>query len=439
MWERIRRNPLCSILLCALALRLAAAGALQHRLDHVWQRQFLIEGDASGYWELAERMADGRPYEVHDPPRRVHRMPGFPAVLAVGIKIARWTGMEQRNFLIARLLLAGIGTIACGLVYLLGAELFDKTVGLWGAAITAITPTMIGFSLVLLGETLFAVTLLASLLAMARLISACSESAEKQSKQRIVWLSLAVGTAVALACYARPIWVLAAPIFACFDFVLSDRKRAALLRGMLIVSACAFALLPWTIRNWQVTGHVVPMTLWLGPSLYDGLNPQATGDSDMQFFDDEKLMARGMSEYEMNRHYTDKALRYALDHPAHSAELALIKLGRFWKPWPNAARFSNWPMRLAVAGFFLPLLILALRGWYVCRSRTWCWLLTVGPILYFSAIHMVFVGSLRYRLPAEYPLAVLAGVALAGLMAGRPKSKAVSDLQPESELPSSSS
>jgi hypothetical protein len=42
------------------------------------------------------------------------------------------------------------------------------------------------------------------------------------------------------------------------------------------------------------------------------------------------------------------------------------------------------------------------------RSDLWTIALTAGPILYFTLLHMVFVSSLRYRLPAEYPLLVLA-------------------------------
>ena len=47
------------------------------------------------------------------------------------------------------------------------------------------------------------------------------------------------------------------------------------------------------------------------------------------------------------------------------------------------------------------------------------WSLTLGPILYFSLIHMIFVSSLRYRLPAEYPLCVLSAVGLTSWFGNR--------------------
>ncbi|MEX2288193.1 MAG: glycosyltransferase family 39 protein [Planctomycetaceae bacterium] len=402
-----RHKRLLFILLGALVLRLGAAVALQSYLDHRLHRQFLIEGDANGYWELGERMAEGRAYELYEPPRRVLRMPGFPAILAASIKLADLIGLSERRMLVARCVLAIVGTVACGLVYLLGRELFDERVGLLSAAITAVLPVMIGFSVLILSETAFAACLVLSLLMMARLVKA--RRLERAAKPAIV-LAFAVGASVALACYMRPSWLPAAPLFALAYLMSASNKKTALCEATLVMLGLAVTMAPWAIRNHQVTGHWVLTTLWLGPSLYDGLNPDATGDSDLSFFDRDALMAGGMSEHDVNRHYTKLALQYAREHPRRAIELALAKFARFWKPWPNAAQFDHWAARLAVAVFFIPAMLLAAWGWWACRREPWKWLLTAGPVLFFSALHCLFVGSLRYRLPAEYPLAVLTAV-----------------------------
>ncbi|HEX6986148.1 MAG TPA: hypothetical protein VF170_12280, partial [Planctomycetaceae bacterium] len=70
MFAALRRHPLSAILAAALLLRLAAAVGVQVYLDREG-RDFLIPGDAEGYWMLAGRIAAGEEYAVYDPPRRV--------------------------------------------------------------------------------------------------------------------------------------------------------------------------------------------------------------------------------------------------------------------------------------------------------------------------------------------------------------------------------
>jgi hypothetical protein len=178
-----------------------------------------------------------------------------------------------------------------------------------------------------------------------------------------------------------------------------------------MLAALFGALLPWAWRNHSVCGHWVLTTLWSGPSLYDGLNPDANGDSNMDFFDRDNLMAK-MTEWDVDQHYKAAAWKYARENPGHAVELTFRKVWRYWKPWPSAQEFGGLWKGLLVAGFFVPLCVLAGRGGWLSRHQPWSWLLTLGPILYFAAIHAVFVGSLRYRLPAEYPLCVLAAVGL---------------------------
>src|SRR5688572_15852593 len=112
------RHPLWPILAAALALRLVAAVGVQAHLDRTG-RDFLIPGDAEGYWFLAGRIAAGEEYAAHDPPRRVLRMPGFPLLLA-GVRL-----VAGDSLFAARLTQAAVGTATCGAVYLLGRTLRD--------------------------------------------------------------------------------------------------------------------------------------------------------------------------------------------------------------------------------------------------------------------------------------------------------------------------
>lgn len=395
------RTWLIAILMVALVARLLAAVAVQQK---VGDQLCLIAGDAEGYWQLGKSMAAGQPFEFAKPPRQVHRMPGFPAVLALSMT------MFGESRLAARVVLAILGTAACGAVYLLGRQLFDERVGLIACGMTAISPVMTGFSVLLLSETVFALTLTLSLWCAAKWLAERGETTTN-GRSTTTW-SILTGMSIAIATYMRPSWLLAGPILATAVIVFSFRKKLFGLRreAFVMLAALFLTLLPWAWRNHSVCGHWVFTTLWSGPSLYDGLNPQANGDSNMDFFDRDNLMAQ-MTEWDVDQHYKRAAQQFAVQNPGRTLELTALKLWRYWKPWPSAEQFGGIGPAVLVAGFFVPLVVLAARGWWLCRRHVWAWLLTLGPIVYFAAIHAVFVGSLRYRLPAEYPLCVLAAVA----------------------------
>lgn len=397
------------ILVAALSLRVGAALTLQWLLDHRWHREYLIEGDAEGYWMLGRAIAQGEDYAIYTPPRQVLRMPGFPALLALSMSLF------GESFLAARLLLAFVGAAACGFVYWLGKEIVNPTIGLMAAAWAAASPTMIGFTPILLSETLFAATLGAALVVFAKVLPTLLRSAvDVPLSGRDRGLAVLAGGTSGLATLVRPSWLLALPLAYGLLLILSRRRWAVMQSGLLAAAGLLVVLLPWGIRNHRATGHFVLTTLWAGPSLYDGLNPQADGDSNMAFYDRDNLLGRGLSEYEVDRHYRRLAWRFAAENPGRAAELAIAKLARYWKPWPNAAQFSGWGPKLAVLVFFTPLLLCALYGGWIARKDWRLLMLSAGPLLYFSLLHTLFVSSLRYRLPAEYPLLVLAAVGLRG-------------------------
>ncbi|SFI82029.1 ArnT family glycosyltransferase [Planctomicrobium piriforme] len=415
--DRRWRFFLLAILIVGLALRIGAACSLQYLLDHRWHRTFLIEGDADGYWQLAQRVAAGETYAIYTPPRYVLRMPGFPALLAVPIVMA------GPSLFAARLMLAVVGAATCWLVYLLGQRVANERVGTVAAAFAAFSPTLLLFSVEVLSETAFAATLLIGLICGQKLFTLLN--ADELRWPVVAWQALLTGVAVAAGVYMRPSWLLAGPIVGVLLCGTARRGRhfAGGAAGVLVVLGMVLALLPWGLRNQAVTGHFTLTTFWMGPSLYDGLNPHATGDSDMRFYDADALMTK-MSEYEVDQHYRGAAWVFARNSPGRTLELAALKAWRYWKPWPNAEQFRQPAAILAVCVVFVPLMVLALMGsWhlFVCsqaggggqlRTAIWSVALLAGPIFYFAGLHMIFVSSLRYRLPAEYPVLVLSAIGL---------------------------
>lgn len=404
----VKRHPLATILILALALRIGIAVAVQARMDQLPDQAFLIEGDANGYWYLGGQIACGGEYAVG--PRQILRMPGLPALLAIS------NTLFGESYLAARCVLALIGTLACGLVYVLGRDLFDRRVGLLATAGCAFAPTLAGFSVVILTETLFAACMLWSLWTLHRLARIQDQSDDDApSLARRTSIAAMAGVAIAFTTYARPVWLLAGFVFLCVSLCLSRRRLWVLQHFAVMHVVLGLMLLPWIIRNYHITdGHIVPTTLWVGPSLYDGLNPTATGASDMQFIEDDRL-SDSMNEFEIDRHYRALAVDYAIEHPGRAVSLALAKLVRMWTPWPSANEFQHPVLVVLMAAWFLPVVGLAMLGSWKHRS---CWLLlfTVGPAIYLSAIHMLFVGSIRYRLPAEYTLAIVAAAGLCHLI-----------------------
>ena len=390
-----------TILLLALLLRVIAAMAINQRVTEAG-RTFLIEGDANGYWELAQHLAAGEDYAIYQPQRYVLRTPGFPLLLAASIKVF------GKSVFAASLVMAVVGTGCCWLTWLLARKLFDEFTALWALLLVAVSPLQIGSNVQILSETWFSFGLLICLLALARLL----KQAPAASYGRIAFAN---GILTGLTVLIRPGWLLWAGLSSLLVILFGQMTFAKrILCATLICGGCFVALLPWAWRNHEVTDHWVFTSLWSGPSLYDGLHDGATGASDMNFFDQENVLAT-MSEYDMNSHYKQRAIDFVMSHPRRTVELALLKAGRYLSPSLNAAGFSGGVFSVFCVVWYSVLTVLILAGALDLRHKLAYVGLLAGPFLQFLLVHMVFVGSIRYRLPVEFPLSILAAHGLVAL------------------------
>ncbi len=390
-----------TILLLALLLRVIAAIAIDQLVTQAG-RTFLIEGDANGYWELGQHIAAGEEYSIFQPPRRVLRTPGFPLLLAASIKVF------GKSVFAASLVMAVVGTGCCWLTWLLARKLFDESTALWAMLLVAVSPLQIGSNVQILSETCFSFGLLLCLLALARLL----QQATAAGCGRTAFTN---GILTGLTVLIRPGWILWAGLSSLIVVLFGQMTfMKRILCAALICNGCFVALLPWAWRNHEVTGHWIFTSLWSGPSLYDGLHAGATGASDMAFVDNEDAYST-MSEFDANAHYKKRAIDFVEENPRRTVELAVLKAGRYLSPSLNAAGFSGGVFSVFCTLWYFVLTLLILAGVLNLRHNLAYVALLAGPFLQFLLVHMVFVGSIRYRLPVEFPLSILAAHGLVAL------------------------
>jgi len=392
-------KPILIGLFClALSLRLGAVIGI-----HIWlvehNRDYLIAGDADGYWQLGQRLSQGRSYEIYQPPRQVMRMPGYPAFIAACVTIFGDSRLPVR---LVQACLSALGVV---ILVQLATIFFDQKTAILSGIILSLSPAAVGFSALLLSETCFAVMLVLNLWLAARWLK--SNPTQAAYVQAIV-----VGVSTMAVVYVRPTWLPALIVWGVLAILYRSRRYRSM-EALLVVFTGLVCLAPWAYRNYQVTGHWVLTTLWVGPSLYDGFHPEATGASDMSFFDRDQVMrSNQLSEYEMDRYYRQQAWDYGTSNPYRSVQLMLAHAQRFWSLTPNAEQFRRSLLMYPLALWNLLFLVLGLAGGWTLRRQLLPLIVIVGPLLAFAAIHTIFIGSLRYRLPAEYPFCIAVAIGL---------------------------
>jgi hypothetical protein len=183
-----------------------------------------------------------------------------------------------------------------------------------------------------------------------------------------------------------------------------------LLLGAVITFGFLVVMSPWWIRNDRIFGRFVPTALWTGASLYDGLNLRANGGSDMSFMSDEAIWP--LDEVDQDKALTQKAIAFARAEPLRVVQLAILKFGRYWRPWPDAVGFrSIWLAILSGAGTIPLFGLIALGGWTV-KNDLRAIVILAGPLLYFCGLHLAFASSMRYRIPGEVPALGLAAIGI---------------------------
>jgi 4-amino-4-deoxy-L-arabinose transferase-like glycosyltransferase len=366
----------------ALLLRLAWVLHLP-----VSDAQIAALADQREYLDLGRNLLHGRGLYFHDPRFDAdvwaYRTPGYPIFIAL-------CGGSIRAIRLAQAFIDASNALA---VYLLARQWLSFRRALFAAALVAINPLLIYFSGLILAETLFT-----ALLIWGMVLVTSRKAAWKWRARGLLLLALSV--------LVRPS-ALALPLFlaALNPFWL----RTYHWPRMVAAGAMLFVLLfPWALRNRLRLGSWVWTTTNGGITMYDGFNPAADGSSDQSFITQIPGL-KNMGEVRRSEYFLNLARKYVREHPARVQVLTFNKVVRTWSPVPLSQEYGhNWRY-VAIGLFFtLPLFLLTIAGIMSNHLPMAAKVLLLLPALYITVIHAASVGSIRYRVPADVPMAIVA-------------------------------
>jgi hypothetical protein len=399
--------------------------------------------DSHRYVLVAQNIAAGRgPVESSDV--RAGTDPLYPAILSIGVLLDCDDADAVMRF--GRMVNAVLGVFSVALLAAFARRLVGDRPALIAAAILAVDPILLFFNALVLTETCTIALLLAGFYGMTR-------SGEERG-----WLWAAgAGLLLGLATITRSSGLFLPFVLVPFVGTLARRSFATVGRGgptlqefsaqregrnpkseirnpkskksgrgpdLPALAACAAFLLatcavlvPTIVRNHGLFGQFVPVRTGSGASLMEALGSQADGAPGMDRVEEmeriEKLeFPPDANEYVRDRIRRDAAVDWVRRHPREALSLAWVKLRRTWSVTINASDYAS-PFYARVAWLTVaPEFVLAACGVWVLRRRRGVVTLLLIVAIYFTLVHMVFVGSVRYRVPAMPFLFVLVGVAV---------------------------
>lgn len=311
-----------------------------------------------------------------------------------------------------------LGTTAVVLIGLLGRRLAGERVGLIAAALAAVYPQLVMVDGTVITEALYAPLVAAILLLAYRLLDAPSRGR-----------AAALGAAIGLAVLTRSESLLLVALLALPACLLAVRARprwrAAAPLAAVALAATALVLAPWAVRNLVVMDELVVLTGNSGhtaaatvcDATFDAGSPylgfvrhECALTGPCAGMDDELAQAACQRE---------EAWRYLREHLDRVPIVLAVRVLRVWELYgyqDDLGYGELWSCSIPVAKAGLVMyglmLLLAIPGAVALRRRgVPLWPLLAFAVLVSISAAMTF-GFSRYRLAAEIPLTVLAGVGI---------------------------
>ena len=218
-----------------------------------------------------------------------------------------------------------------------------------------------------------------------------------------------------LTILSRPVTDLFAPIaIAWYSLVVRKDGVTPTLKKLSIYGLVyAVMMSPWWVHNYTKHNEIVRLNLGYGVVLYSGNNPMNVTGGGIGDLDYDTTILNSYSDpIEKDVALRSKAEKYISDNPAHFYEMMWVKFKRVWSLFPFHKQVNQNIMAIITTISLLPILI-ASFGTLVFRRDILLYLTPlIGFIVYLTLVHMITIGSIRYRYPMEIILILIASPSL---------------------------
>jgi len=316
------------------------------------------------------------------------------------------------NIFIAKTVQIFIGSISCGLVYVIGRKVFNRAIGMIAAIILTFFSMAIFFEGFLVSASL---AIFLYLLVVLALLSIADNSTYLKWALAgfLIGLSSLASASILVFLPFAAIWAL--------RFFKGTHRKKIIVSLLVLFSACLAAIAPVTIRNYVVGKDFVPVTAHSGITFYAGNNPMAEGSFNLprsvgtSVVDSkenarivaERVAKRKLKPSEISKFWFDQGVMFIKNEPGKYAKLALSKMFLFWNareipdilPMTFFKKYSPiLKLPLVSFAFISPL---ALFGIFLClrTGRKEVVLLLFFVLSIFLSTVIYFVNS-RYKLVA---------------------------------------
>jgi 4-amino-4-deoxy-L-arabinose transferase-like glycosyltransferase len=249
--------------------------------------------------------------------------------------------------------------------------------------------------------------------------------------------AIAAGLVFGFLVLMIPSFLLWLPMFPAY-LLIADRLetgRRWLRRAALFTLCAVLVIAPWTARNSILLGSLIPVSTNSGVNLLLGNSPNTTPDSGVNVDISEHLrQTEGMNEVERDRFLKQCAVAWVKQNPGAALKLYLWKVANYFN-FRNrlftGSESSRWRDRIMFLTYYPFLLLAVVR---LSLYRRFKLNLAEGFLffLYFgnAFLSALFFTRIRFRIPFDALLIVLAAVFIGHLFSHVPPSAVKTPVAP---------